>query len=216
MVISACKTFHAKKICLAAVIATALLFSGCDSGTPNNAPAAKPTPAASELQTGRFALQKMLVPAHFWAPDAQPVRLESSNMQESNGHDGKAGFWRALFASPSRQKSESFSWSGVSTADTKPGIDHGTEDSYNPASRTSRTFDLNFLRIDTDKAFEVAQEHGGKELLAKAPKTAVTYLLDWDTQSSQLRWHVIYGGNEATSKLTVVVDANTGRFLHKE
>jgi hypothetical protein len=62
----------------------------------------------------------------------------------------------------------------------------------------------------------VAQEHGGKELLAKAPKTPVTYLLDWDTQSSQLRWHVIYGGNEATSKLTVMVDASSGRFLHKE
>jgi hypothetical protein len=197
-------------------MALALLFAGCDSGPSSSTPAAKPTLAATELQTGRFALQKMLVPAHFWAADAQPVRLESSNIKDSNGHDGKASFWRALFASPSRQKSEPFSWSGVSTADVKPGIDHGTEDSYNPSNRTARTFDLNFLKIDTDQAFDVAQQHGGKELLAKDPKTAVTYLLDWDSQSNQLRWHVIYGGSEATSKLAVLVDASSGRFLHKE
>ncbi len=214
--ISASKTSNAQKFSLTALIAAALLFAGCDSGSSNNAPAAKPTPAATELQTGRFALQKMLVPAHFWASDAQPVRLESSNIKESTGHDGKASFWRALFASSGRQKSEPFSWSGVSTADTRSGVDHGTEDSYDPANRTSRTFDLNFLKIDTDKAFEVAQQHGGKELLEKDPKTKVTYLLDWDTGSSQLRWHVIYGGSEVSSKLAVLVDASTGKFLHKE
>ena len=93
--ITASKIFNAKKISLA-VLAVALLFAGCDSGSSNNTPAAKATPAATELQTGRFALQKMLVPAHFWASDALPVRLESNNIKDSNGHDGKASFWRAL------------------------------------------------------------------------------------------------------------------------
>ena len=196
-------------------MAAMLLFSGCDSA-PEKAPAAKETPAASQLETGRFALQKMLAPARFWAPDAQPVRLESTNLKDSNGRDGKANFWRALFASPSRQKSEPFSWSGVSTQDAKPGVDHGSEDSYNPANRSARTFDLNFLKIDTDKAFEVAQQHGGKQVLEKDPKVNVGYLLDWDTQSSQLRWHVIYGGSESMGKLTVLVDASSGEFLRKE
>lgn len=196
-------------------MAAMLLFSGCDSA-PEKAPAAKETPAASQLETGRFALQKMLAPARFWAPDAQPVRLESTNLKDSNGRDGKANFWRALFASPSRQKSEPFSWSGVSTQDAKPGVDHGSEDSYNPANRSARTFDLNFLKIDTDKAFEVAQQHGGKQVLEKDPKVNVGYLLDWDAQSSQLRWHVIYGGSESMGKLTVLVDASSGEFLRKE
>jgi hypothetical protein len=200
---------------MAALMAALLLFSGCDSG-PSSAPAAKETPAASQLETGRFALQKMLAPARFWAADAQPVRLESTNLKDSNGHDGKANFWRALFASPSRQKSEPFSWSGVSTADAKPGVDHGAEDSYNPSNRSSRTFDLNFLKIDTDKAFEVAQQHGGRQVLEKDPKVSVGYLLDWDVQSGQLRWHVIYGGSESTGKLAVLVDASSGEFLRKE
>lgn len=161
-------------------------------------------------------MQKMLSPARFWAPDAQPVRLESSNLKDSNGHDGKANFWRALFASTSRQKSEPFSWSGVATDGSARGVDHGAEDSYNPSNRSSRTFDLNFLKADTDKAFEVAQQHGGKQVLEKDPKVTVGYLLDWDAQSNQLRWHVIYGGSESSGKLTVLVDATSGEFLRKE
>jgi hypothetical protein len=158
----------------------------------------------------------MLAPARFWAPDALPIRLESSNVKDSTGHDGKASFWRALFGSVARQKSEPFTWSGVAGSDTPKGVDHGTEDSYNPNNRSYRTFDLNFLKSDTDRAFEVAQQHGGKQLLEKDPKMTVTYLLDWDAQANQLRWHVIYGGSESMGKLTVLVDASSGNFIRKE
>jgi hypothetical protein len=199
----------------ATFLGLALSLLGCDSGT-KTAPAAKETPAASQLETGRFALQKMLAPARFWAPDAQPVRLESTNLKDSNGHEGRANFWRAEFASVSRQKAEPFTWSGMATSDTARGVDHGTEDSYNPANRSARAFDLNFLKVDTDKAFAVAQQHGGKQVLEKDPKVSVGYLLDWEVQSNQLRWHVIYGGSESHGKLAVLVDASSGEFLRKE
>ncbi|HLY92308.1 MAG TPA: hypothetical protein VKQ89_03535 [Candidatus Angelobacter sp.] len=203
------------KVILAAAAAAGLLLAGCDSDN-KTASTPKETPATTEYETGRFALQKMLGPAHFWAPDAQPIRLESTNIKDSTGHDGKANFWRALFGSVSRQKSEPFSWSGITTSDAHKGVDHGTEDSYNPNNRSYRTFDLNFLKSDTDKAFEVAQQHGGKQLLEKEPKTQVSYVLDWDSQSGQLRWHVIYGGSESMSKLTVLVDASSGNFIRRE
>ena len=168
------------------------------------------------METGRFALQKMLAPARFWSPDAQPVRMESTNLKDTNGHDGKAVFWRAMFASTSREKAETFTWAGMATDDSPRGVNHGAEDSYNPANRTARTFDLNFLKSDTDKAFEVAQAHGGKQVLEKDPKVSVGYLLDFDTQSNTLRWHVIYGGSESTGKLAVLVDASSGAFIRKE
>jgi hypothetical protein len=199
---------------LNAVLALAILCAGCDS-EPGKSPASKSQSAAAQSETGRFALQKMLGPARFWSGDAQPVRLESTNLKDSNGHDGKALFWRALFASPGRQKSEPFTWSGVATDDTPRGVNHGVEDTYNPANRSSRPFDLNFLKVDTDQAFEVAQKHGGKQLLEKDPKVQVGYLLDWDAQDNQLRWHVIYGG-ESMGKLTVLVDASSGEFLRKQ
>jgi hypothetical protein len=204
-----------KKAGLNAVLALAVLCVGCDS-EPSQTPASKNQPATVQSETGRFALQKMLGSARFWSPDAQPVRLESTNLKDSNGHDGKAPFWRALFASPGRQKSEPFTWSGVATEDTPKGVNHGVEDTYNSANRASRPFDLNYLKVDTDQAFEVAQKHGGKQVLEKDPKVQVGYLLDWDAQDNQLRWHVIYGGSESLGKLTVLVDASSGEFLRKQ
>jgi hypothetical protein len=204
-----------KKTGLNAVLALAIVCLGCNS-EPKKTTGSNDSRPAVQTETGRFALQKMLAPAHFWSPDAQPVRLESTNLKGSNGQDGKATFWRALFASPGRQKSEPFTWSGVATEDTPKGVDHGVEDTYNPANRASRPFDLNFLKVDTDKAFEVAQKHGGKQVLDKDAKVNVGYMLDWDVQANQLRWHVIYGGSESTGKLTVLVDASSGEFLRKE
>jgi hypothetical protein len=194
------------------LLTAAFALCGCE-----DEPARKPSqPKASEAETGRFALQKMIPPARLWSPDAQPVQLSSSATSDSNGHDGKSAFWRTVFASPARRKSEPFTWSGSSSADHPAGVDHGVEDIYNPGNRSTQSWDLNFLKIDTDKAFEIAQDHGGKQLLEKDPKLPVIYLLDFDSAAGQLRWHVIYGGDVSSAKLTVIVDASSGRFIHKE
>ena len=195
------------KICsFLLLMIAALSLAGCEDEQPK-----KPAqPKTLEAETGRFALQKMLPTARLWSPDAQPVQLSSSTTSESKGHDGKSAYWRSVFASAGRSKSEPFTWSGAS------GVDHGVEDIYNPGNRSTQSWDLNYLKVDTDKAFEVAQEHGGKELLEKNPKTAVTYLLDFDSMANQLRWHVMYSGDTASAKLTVIVDASSGRFVHKE
>ncbi|HLW54590.1 MAG TPA: hypothetical protein VKW06_17270 [Candidatus Angelobacter sp.] len=188
------------------LLTAAFALCGCEDEPPR-----KPVqPKIPEAETARFALQKMIPTARLWSPDAQPVQLASSTTSDSNGHQGKSAFWRAVFASAGRGKSEPFMWSGSS------GVDHGVEDIYNPGNRSTQSWDLNFLKIDTDKAFEIAQEHGGKALLEKDQKTPVMYLLDFDSAASQLRWHVIYGGDVNSAKLTVIVDASSGRFIHKE
>lgn len=185
------------------LFAAAFALFGCEEE-----PAKPSQPKTAQLETGRFALQKMLPAARMWSPDAEPVQMNSGTNSQSNGQDGKAAFWRAIFASPSRRKAEPFSW------DASSGTDHGVEDMYNPGNRSMQAWDLNFLKVDTDAAFNVAQEHGGKALLEKDPKLPVIYQLDFD--SGQLRWHVIYGGDISSAKLTVVVDASTGKFLHKQ
>jgi hypothetical protein len=171
-------------------------------------------PKTNELVTGRFALQKMIPVARLWSSDASPVALASTVTSQTNGHDGKSGLWHATFASPARRKSEPFLWSGMADAERK--VDHGIEDTYNAGNRSMQTWDLNFLKIDTDKALEIAQEHGGKALMEKDPQQPIIYLLDFDSGAGQLRWHVIYGEIESSAKLSVLVDASTGRFLRKE
>ncbi len=182
---------------------------GCDDNTPKPA-----QPKTNQFETGRFALQKMIPAARLWSSDAAPVTLSSTATSQTNGHDGKSGLWRAIFASRERKKSEPFLWSGMADAQRK--VDHGIEDAYNPNNRSMQTWDLNYLKVDTDKAFEVAQEHGGKALLEKDPQQPIIYLLDFDSGAGQLRWHVIYGDTESGGKLTVLVDASTGQFLRKE
>jgi hypothetical protein len=191
-----------------ALCALALALLGCSDNEP------KPAPKTNEFETGRFALQKMYLSARLWAADAQPVNLSSSATSDSKGAEGKSGNWHAVFASRSLQKSQPFMWSGM--ADAPRRIDHGVEDSYNPNNRSMQTWDLNFLKIDTDQAFSVAQEHGGKELMEKDPKVGISYLLDFDPSSSQLRWHVMYGGSGSSGRFTVMVDASSGKFLRKE
>ena len=207
------------------LLAAALAAMGCDSSSKktdtnsasgNGGSDKKGSEAAADNETGRYALYKMLPVAHIWAADVKPVRLESAVLGGSDGHDGKASFWRATFGTAARQKAETFTWSGIDSPDTPKGVNHGPEDSYNPANRSAQGFDLAFLKIDTDEAFKVAQEHGGKQLLAKNPRQEVMYLLDWDSRDSSLNWHVIYGSSPSSAKLSVIVNASDGNFVHKE
>jgi hypothetical protein len=189
-----------------------LFLLGCETSPQKPQPKTPTQPVAPDAETGRYAFQRMIAPARLWAADAQPIRMKTGTGKGYTGHDGKSAFWQAVFASPSRQKMETFSWSGVPPL----GVDHGTEDTFNPGNRSTQPFDLAFLKVDSDKAYQVAQEHGGKQLLAKNPNQEVFYLLDWDPRTGQLRWHIIYGGSENNPQLAVIVDASTGDFIHKE
>jgi len=189
------------------VVIFALLMAGCTSNPP--APAEKPKPKAPEALTGRSAFQKCFIAARGWARDAQPYRLESQISSDFNGHDGKAGAWRAGFASPLQHGAKPYMWSN---GDVSPG----TEDSYSPTNTSTHVFDIGFLKIDSDQAIKTAQEHGGEKLLEKSPDTPVFYILDWDHLTNTLLWHVIYGTDRDSAKLRVSVNATTGEFIRVE
>jgi len=196
-------------------LAMTVVLAGCSSG-PSPA-AAKPEPPKTEVLAGRVAFQKLFVTARSWAPDAQPFRLESETVTQAPGTDGKAGIWRGYFASAGKRAVKPYLWSGISGPDApERGVNPGTEDTFNPANTSTRTFDIAFLKTDSDKAFEVAQEHGGKKLLDAAPQQPVKYVLAWNASSNELLWHVIYGTSESDAKLRVSVDASTGSFLRVE
>ena len=73
-----------------------------------------------------------------------------------------------------------------------------------------------FLKIDTDKAFQVAQQHGGDKVLEKNPDLNIVYLADWNRNENELVWHVYYGNNRDDAKLKIAVNASTGEYLRKE
>jgi hypothetical protein len=197
------------------------LLAGCSSEPEKPAPSGSAKPArpkpADEYQTGRIAFQKLFVTARAWAGDVQPFRLESEYTQGAPVEEGKAGIWRAGFASPRRASIKSYVWSGLAAEGaTERGISPGLEDTYSPSNLSTHPFDVAYLKVDSDQAFKVAQEHGGKELMEKTPDQPVLFLLDFDTHKNQLTWHVVYGTSRADAELTVAVNASTGGFLRVE
>jgi len=193
------------------MVLAVLVMAGCTS-QPNQ-PEQKPQPKPPESLTGRSAIQQLYIAARGWAPDSRPYQLQSQVIDAAKGKEGKAAIWRAAFASGSMRASKPFVWSGIDSGDAPSrGISPGTQDSYVPGN----TFDMAFLKIDSDKAFEVAQKHGGDKTLQQSPETPVSYLLDWNPGENNLVWHVIYGNSRNDAKLVADVDASTGEFIRKE
>jgi hypothetical protein len=202
--------------CAAAIVLLALL-SGCSSDSGKPAETAKPEVKGPDLITARSAFQKVYLAARGWQQDAKPYRIESVVTSDGNGHDGKAAIWRGSFASAAQRSEKAYTWSG-STADGAPsrGVNPGTEDSYSPANSSTRVFDMAFLKIDSDQAVATAQKHGGDKILEKAPETPIFYVCDWNHNTNELVWHVIYGPSRDAVKLTVAVNASTGEFIRVE
>lgn len=193
------------------VLLAAGLMAGCTSQPPQ--PEQKPQPKPPELLTGRAAFQQVYIAARGWAPDAKPYQLQSSTFKDANGKDGKAGIWRGSFASERMRASKPYVWSGIDSPDAPSrGISPGTQDNYVPGN----AFDAAFLKIDSDKAFDVAQKHGGEKVFQAAADTPVSYLLDWNPGENNLVWHVIYGASRNDAKLVADIDASTGEFIRKE
>lgn len=200
------------------VAALALLFMiGCTSQPSQPAQSEKPQPKPAELETGRVAFQKMYIAARGWQRDAQPFRLQSETTADSKGKDGKSDVWRAWFASPAARSTKPFVWSGTDAQDAPPrGVSPGAEDTYSPTNTSTQVFDIAFLKVDSDKALDVAQKHGGDKLLEATPDLSIFYVLDWNRSSNQLTWHVILGPARDDAKLRVAVDASSGDFLRVE
>jgi hypothetical protein len=187
-------------------ILTAAVMTGCSSEPSKPAASETTQPKAPETITGSSAFYKCYISARGWAPDAQPYRAESS---QSKSGDGKAGEWRVGFASPSLHTTKSYTW-------TSSDISHSVDDTYSPTNSSTQIFNIQFLKTDTDKAFTVAQQHGGDKLLEKEPDTPILYVLEWNRQENELLWHVIYGADRETAKLRVAVNASTGEFSRVE
>lgn len=194
---------------LALLLLSLAVISACTSESNQPAPKTEPPDAI----TGRSAFQKLFVSARGWAGDVRPYQLESQAVGDFKGKDGKAVVWRAGFASATMHGSKPYVWSGIDSSDAPSrGVNPGPQDSYAPGN----DFDMQFLKVDTDKAFDVAQKHGGEKILQEKADTPVLYSLEWDRANNKLVWHVIYGNSRNDAKLVADIDASTAEFIRKE
>jgi hypothetical protein len=204
------------------VISVAILTAGCSS-TENKAKESTPekpaTAAPAEnkqpvLYTGQEAFNRMMGLAMKWSPDVQPARLESVVTTETTGQDGKSTIWRGYFASPARRSVKTIVCSGSRRPDAPPfGVStEGADSAYN-AESASLIFSQYLLKTDTDKAFAIAQQHGGEAILKKDAKQPIMYLLLRDPKQNVPVWYVIYGTSATDRKGIGVINATTGAFV---
>ena len=195
----------------------AIILTACNSGTEMKRQNEHAPPKLAQYETGRVAFQQMYLSAREWAADAVPFRLQSQYTPAAPVSQGKAGLWRASFASPAKRSMKMFVWSGLVGPDApEQGISFSAEDSWNPANTSTQPFNFGFLKTDSDTAYDVAEKNGGSKLTANNPNQPVFFVLDWDAAKNQLIWHVIYGSSQDDAKLRIAVDATTGKFLRVE
>ncbi|MBZ5665086.1 MAG: hypothetical protein LAO30_10830 [Acidobacteriia bacterium] len=204
------------------VISFAILTVGCSSTENKSAESASEKPASSApppskqptLYTGQEAFNRMMGLALKWSADAQPARLESVLTTEATGQNGKSTIWRGYFASPSRRATKTIVCSGSRQPDAPPfgASTEGTEGLYN-AEAANLAFLPLLVKTDTDKAFDIAQQHGGEAILKKDAQQPVTYVLLKDRKQNVPVWYVIYGTSEKDRKGIGVINATTGAFV---
>lgn len=204
------------------VISVSILTIGCSSSenASKETASAKPATAAPPenkepaLYTGQEAFNRMMGLAIKWSPDAQPARLESVLTAESTGQNGKSTIWRGYFASPLRRSTKTIVCSGSRRPDAPPfGVSaEGREGAYN-ADAANLAFLPLLVKTDTDKAFAIAQEHGGDAILKKNAQQPITYVLLKDRKRNVPVWYVIYGSSETDRKGIGVINATTGAFV---
>jgi hypothetical protein len=209
------RALRRRGIAVSSLIVFALL-SACNSNPPKPAET-KPEVKEPDTLTGRAAFYKTFIAARNYAADVKPFRIESTPTSEDNGHDGKAAIWRVSYASAVQHGVKPYIWSGSNLPDAPSrGVSPGNEDVYNPSNASTQVFDPAFLKFDSDQAFTEAQKHGGDKILEKDSSIPVVYICDWNHNTNELIWHVIYGATRDSAKLTVAVNASTGEFIRVE
>ncbi|HEX4136888.1 MAG TPA: hypothetical protein VHY84_19915 [Bryobacteraceae bacterium] len=186
-------------------LAPALLLPSCSSGPP---PVAAPGKPAVPL-TGLHALYQLYTSARAWAQDLQILRYFSINIPEVQHEDGKAPAWQVIFVSQALAKSRTYT---ISVYEASATLHQGIfPDAPQEWPGGGKPFLLEAAKVDTDKVWETALEHG-REYNSKNPKIPISWILEMD-KGSDPTWRVIWGQSAGESSFSVLVDASTGDFI---
>jgi hypothetical protein len=186
-------------------LAPVLLLSGCSSEPPKKEEPEKP----AEPVTGLHALFQLRAMAVAWAPDLQILHYTSINLPEVKHENGKVAAWQAVFVSPALKQSRTYTFSVYEESATlHKGLFPESPQAW---SGEGKPFGIESVRVDTDKAWEVALAHG-KEFAAKNPDMPILYMLGLD-RGAEPDWRVIWGRSAGTSEFSVLVNATTGEFM---
>lgn len=168
-------------------------------------------PEQPEPITGRHAFQQIYPLVRGWAVDAEPVVLQSINLQQVKASAGKSGAWEVVFYSATLGKAKMFTWSAIEAGgNLHQGVFAGQEESLG----SRKPFLIAAIQKDSDQAYQAAVEKSA-DYVKKNPHKPMIYILEMTNRFPQLVWRVVWGESVGTSDYSVFVDAATGQFLER-
>jgi hypothetical protein len=187
-----------------------LFLSAC-SDAPKTAEQKTP-PKPPEVLTGRQAFQRMYPQARGWAPDAQPLQIQSIRLAQVKADPGKSGAWQVVFVSTARGKAKTYTYSAVEAdGNLHEGVFGGLEEDYSGRGDSS-PFLIAAIKVDSDEAYKTAAEKS-EAYLKKNPDKPVTFLMEQTRRFPDVTWRVIWGDSVSTSDYSVFIDGSTGKLL---
>ncbi|MDP9172125.1 MAG: hypothetical protein M3N54_16020 [Acidobacteriota bacterium] len=204
-------------ILTSALAAGSLLLGGCSS---DPAPAASKTPAVRKgpvIPTGPItaltAYYEMYKVARNWAPDVQTASLTGSDAGDVKGAEGKFPKWTAIFVSPSKQMSQTYTYSTVEEGSTLKGFNNEGSKRWAGASQAAEPFSNSDFSVDSDAAWKAASEKA-KDWLAKNPGKEITaFALGHSSRFPVPMWYILWGTK--ASGYAAFVNASTGKIFGK-
>ena len=178
--------------------------------TPVKAPAGPPEPVA-----GKTAFYEMYTPAHTWAADLLPISLKSGEVAGVKNADGKAGFWTAIFVSPSQHAARTYTYA---VADQLPNITKGVKaegtEAWSGPTTAAETFMTSDFTIDSDAAYKTAATKAADWLKEKDnAEKPVSMSLGAAARFPAPVWVILFG--DTKSGFRALINATTGNIIAK-
>jgi hypothetical protein len=204
-----------KKLPLALACAVFLFLTGCsETQTTTKKEAEKPP----EPATGESAVYKIFQVARSWGgPETKVLKMNSARLQDvPAGPVGTAPMWEATMISESKSAARTYTYSIV---EQLPLIHKGVfgqgEQSWSGPRGGNTPFLIAAVKIDTDKAYQIALDNGGADYDKKNPGKPILYVLEKIAKFPDPVWRVVWGETVGTSNFSVYIDASTGDFKEK-
>jgi hypothetical protein len=127
-----------------------------ENAEPKDAQKAE-TAAPPKPVTAKTAFWEMYKPAHAWAADILPLKIEAKPLKEMKFEEGKAGLWEASFGSPSKKQFTKFTYSVMAQApDIRKGVTATEALPWAGTTRDALPFQSAEFTTDSDVAFKAA------------------------------------------------------------
>lgn len=196
-------------------ISALIVFMAACSEAPKETTTKAPKKAPEPL-TGRQAYQRTFPSARGWAPDSQPLRIHSIDVEGVPSSDGKAGAWEITYVSVESRRFRIFNWSAVEAGgDLHEGVYGVPAQSWGGPSGQERVIVPAAIVVDTPDAYKTAVAASADYFKKPGKKPPVTFILESTSRFPDPAWHILWGTSAAAAEYSVFIDATTGKLLQR-